>query len=125
MKIRILIFIAILLFAGCQSLDQQKQLQTITRIALNHAGYEQALALKECGQALECKKAERIEQYIQLGKRFDAYLDEPMPIGGPQMCLGVADLLLEQMQAEGASERMILYVQDIRVLLELMIEKEK
>lgn len=108
--------------AGCSTPSQQRQIQALVRVAINHAQYQRQIELNACGGQAECRRAEDLNRWIALGRRFDAYLNEPMPLGGPEAMGAIAELVIEEMTAASADPRLILYVEDLRILLALMAE---
>lgn len=118
--------ITMCVISGCGStnqVQQQKAIKAVAEIAITHGEYEYQKALRKCeasGTPADCPKAERIRKWLDTGNRFLTYLDDPIPESQYDAIMLGLDVLLMEMQQQGADEESLLYVKEIRILFSMM-----
>jgi len=110
----ILVLLATLVLAGCQTAQEQKALRAVVRTAIDYGQLKQQAELIKCGEAPDCPKAEQIQIWLDTGNRFLTYLEQPVPPTDYEKILMGIDIVIAEMKNAGADPMDIFYVQVIK-----------
>jgi hypothetical protein len=118
-----LVYLLIPLLMGCNGLpEHQETLQAVVRMGQVHLETSYMIEKTKCEEEglLDCPKADFYSKLNDKALYLIAVLEEPLPPTGPQQIFLAMDMVIEEMEREGADIELIMYAKEIKIILELM-----
>jgi hypothetical protein len=121
------LILLLLLVGGCQKnskKDDKTAVLIISKIALNHLQVEVLLAQEDCEEkGLEpCKKAEDLKRWVTMINTFEALLTTDDQVIGLEQVLNEIDVIAFEMISGKVDKRTLLYLKDIRTIVEILLK---